>query len=237
MSDLPPRGENRQNQNIRDLMASGVPEMDAIREQLTQKQFLACQTYIQGGSLVECLKSAMSKEKYALMNKKGRLERDLKMDRVFNYLQRRYIALAKEKIEKDSLLSATERRAYLASVVRTPIGDIGPESPLAQTCETRPLKGGGEAVRIAMPDKLTAIRLDAELSGDLDNKKADQQINIALMLGRLPDTSGVPSADPAPSAVVARRVVSVTELPEEPAPGVKRRGRPRKPCLIDREEP
>jgi hypothetical protein len=95
-----------------------------------------------------------------------------------------------------------------------------------------------------MPDKLTAIRLDAELSGDLEDKKQDQQINIALMLGRLPDTSGIPQVDIAASAVVAKTVTTVIEAKQTPRPlppapstfPIKRKPRQRKLAPVEQEE-
>ena len=75
------------------------------------------------------------------------------------------IERAAEKVageEGRRFLSLLEKRAYLAMVVRTPIGEIDEKSPLCQAVEW-----GKNGRKIKMPDKLRALELDAKLAGEL----------------------------------------------------------------------
>jgi hypothetical protein len=78
-----------------------------------------------------------------------------------------------------TLLTIQEKRSFLAELVRTPVGSIGPDSRLCQEfyervkVQGKPKDGkteaeGGELLlrrRIRMGDKLRAIELDSKLAG------------------------------------------------------------------------
>jgi len=227
---------NAQQQAIRDRMAEGMTELEAVRLELTPKQFNACQCRLRGGTLKDCMKAGMSEQAFDRFYGKKNLDHDSAMQesRVFNYLQRRYLELARAKVEADSLLTAVERRKFIADVVRTPIGDVDGSSPLAQTCETRQLKNGGEATRVTMPDKLVALKLDAELAGDLKGQDNTQQVNIALILGRLPDTSGIPAASVTSSSPSSP--APTIEISAQPVPTLAPRPRSRARITVPAEE-
>lgn len=102
-----------------------------------------------------------------------------------------YVAKLREPEIRSALLSKDEKRAYLAALIRTPIGEIGPDSILCQeyTSET---SGGGKRGklkqgvypegneksgpsktlrRVKMADKLRAIDLDSKLAGHFEAEK------------------------------------------------------------------
>lgn len=70
------------------------------------------------------------------------------------------------EMKKGMVLSMQEKRAFLALVVRTAIGDIDQLSPLCQQWKEITTEHGG-SVEYKMPDKLRAIELDAKLAGEL----------------------------------------------------------------------
>jgi phage terminase small subunit len=90
-----------------------------------------------------------------------------------------------------NVLSLAEKRSFLADVVRTPVGEVDVGNKLAQGVRYR----DGEMVEMKMPDKISAVKLDAQLAGELIEKP--QQINVgiqmvnarldALELPKLPD--------------------------------------------------
>lgn len=92
--------------------------------------------------------------------------------------------------ENLKILSLKEKREYLASIVRTPVGDVTENSPLAQKVKrtSRTDKGGTtDTEEIELPGKLRAIELDARLAGELDGGKPDGGlVNVTLVRLELP---------------------------------------------------
>lgn len=76
-------------------------------------------------------------------------------DRIANI--REVVAAA---MQNSSYLVLTEIRQFLADVVRTPVGKIDRNSKLAQKYEY-----GVTGLKVWVPDKLSAIKLDCELTG------------------------------------------------------------------------
>jgi hypothetical protein len=94
-------------------------------------------------------------------------------------------AVVESKGEAIALLTIEEKRRFLAELIRTPIGNIGPESPLCQEFSEDTVAGGsrgqlrrgnapsGNEVaaepilrrKVKMADKLRAIDLDSKLAG------------------------------------------------------------------------
>ena len=74
--------------------------------------------------------------------------------------------------EIGAFLTASERREYLARIVRTPIGLVNEQSDLCQYAEFTE-----QGRKIKMPDKLTALKLDAQLCGDLNANETTVNIN------------------------------------------------------------
>jgi len=66
-----------------------------------------------------------------------------------------------EQATSEAVLTIREKREYLASLVRTPVGHVDLDSPLAQ--EVQHTEDG---TKIKMPDKLRALDLDSKLAGD-----------------------------------------------------------------------
>ncbi|MCF7675527.1 MAG: terminase small subunit [Akkermansiaceae bacterium] len=72
---------------------------------------------------------------------------------------------AKAKMTKERKL------IFLAEIIRTPIGEIGPDSPLCQEFSEIFSEKGGTSTRIKMPDKLRALELHSKLVGDFEAEK------------------------------------------------------------------
>lgn len=93
--------------------------------------------------------------------------------------------------ENIKILSLREKREYLAEVVRTPVGKVDEDHPLAQRVKrsTRTDKDGQthETEEIEIPGKLRAIELDAKLAGELDAAKPEGGlVHVALIRLELP---------------------------------------------------
>lgn len=97
---------------------------------------------------------------------------------------------------KAALLSKEEKLAFLAEIVRTPVGEVGPDSPLCQEF-TEEIVGGGRRgklrrghansgnetvgpiitrTRSKMADKLRALELHAKISGDFAPEKHEHVV-------------------------------------------------------------
>lgn len=90
-------------------------------------------------------------------------------------------ATAKEKAGSP-VLTLAEKLDFLASIVRTPVGDLHPRSPLAQEWIEETSEFGSKT-KVKMPCKLRALELHAKLSGELSDKvqvSADDDLKSAL---------------------------------------------------------
>lgn len=99
-----------------------------------------------------------------------------------------------------AILTLKEKREYLASVVRTPVGKVDQNSALAQKVKrsTRRDKDGTEfeTEEIETPGKLRAIELDARLAGELDAAKSEGGlVMVHLVRIELPGSAGEKLAD------------------------------------------
>lgn len=90
--------------------------------------------------------------------------------------------------ENPAFLSLIEKREYLASIVRTPVGEVNENSKLAQKVKRRHRtdKDGSSTAEeeIELPGKLKAIELDAKLAGELE-PRPDQGGMVSVTLVRL----------------------------------------------------
>lgn len=75
-----------------------------------------------------------------------------------------------EELAKRSVIQKEEVVKFLSDVVRTPIGEVGPDSPLAQAYESG--KGG---VRVSFVSKLAAIEQLAKLLGWYAPQKVENE--------------------------------------------------------------
>jgi len=89
---------------------------------------------------------------------------------------KQYYAKLRETAFLANILSLAEKRSFLADLVRTPIGEVDVGNKLAQAVRYR----DGEMVELKMPDKISALKLDAQLAGELVEKP--QQINVGFQL-------------------------------------------------------
>lgn len=95
----------------------------------------------------------------------------------------RRFTFLREQVASAKVLTAQERREFLASVVRTPVGSVNEHSPLAQEV-TYEENERGSRTKVKMPGKLEALKLDAEMAGELSPMAqlltVPIQLNIAL---------------------------------------------------------
>jgi hypothetical protein len=91
---------------------------------------------------------------------------------------------AKRAAEKD-FLSVEEKRAFLAKIVRTPLGEVTKDSEL---CQEWSLTDGERTTteRIKMPSKLDAIKIDNDLATD-----GAQAVGNKAVADVLPDLAAV----------------------------------------------
>ena len=87
-----------------------------------------------------------------------------------------YLSHLRETAFLANVLSLAEKRSFLADVVRTPIGKVDINDKLACGVRYR----DGEMQELKMPDKISALKLDAMLAGELAER--NPQINIGLQL-------------------------------------------------------
>lgn len=91
---------------------------------------------------------------------------------------------AKRAAEKD-FLTVEEKRAFLAKIVRTPIGEVTKDSEL---CQEWSLTDGERTTteRIKMPSKLDAIKIDNDLATD-----GAQAVGNKAVADALPDLAAM----------------------------------------------
>ena len=92
-----------------------------------------------------------------------------------------YFAKLRETAFLANVLSLAEKRSFLADVVRTPIGEVDIGNKLAQGVRYK----DGEMVELKMPDKVSALKLDAQLAGELVDKPTQVNVGFQLINQRL----------------------------------------------------
>ena len=92
-----------------------------------------------------------------------------------------YYASLRETAFLANVLSLAEKRSFLADVVRTPVGKVDIGDKLAQGVRYR----DGEIQELKMPDKISALKLDAQLAGELHESKTELNIGLQLVNNRL----------------------------------------------------
>lgn len=99
---------------------------------------------------------------------------------------KRYLREVRTALHKMDVLSLAEKRIGLAEVWRTPVGEIDENHPLAQEVRRKIVtsKDGTttEEVTVKMPGKLEALKLDAQIAGELNEQ---QQVNVGFNFGML----------------------------------------------------
>lgn len=83
-----------------------------------------------------------------------------------------------QQVLSGETLSKHEKRAFLARIVRTPIGDVSAASDL---CQEHTVTEG--MTKVKMPSKLQAIELDAKLAGELGQEQDRETIAIQINVG------------------------------------------------------
>ena len=165
---------------------------EQIAQTMTEKQLTYVQNKIAGHTVQECVVLAGYKLHKGQENARHHGD-------YMNLKMKAYEKAVMEKVAKEAeakaVLTGKERREFLASVVRTPIGKLDENSPLVQSIERRTTPDGGESVKITMSDKLKAAELDAKLTGELSNGGTSVSVSFDFggLFKGLPDTRGLPS--------------------------------------------
>ena len=92
-----------------------------------------------------------------------------------------YYASLRETAFLANVLSLAEKRSFLADIVRTPIGTVDINDKLAQAVRYK----DGEMVELKIPDKISALKLDAQLAGELVEKSTQVNVGFQLINQRL----------------------------------------------------
>ena len=151
--------------------------MPQAKTGLSLRQKLFVKNLLEGKSATQAFIQAGYSDKGSLQNIGANASRLKRTDRIQTYLKdcRESAFLAEQ-------MSLAERRAYLASVARTPLKDITPDSPLCLEYSETTDAMGNVRRRAKKPNPVDAIRLDSMLAGDLDGSKSQVQSNPFLFL-------------------------------------------------------
>jgi phage terminase small subunit len=135
---------------------------------LNRRQQLFCQYIAEGESQARAYLKAGFKAN-TIQQAGSNAIRLIRTERVASYLSK-----LKELNFAKNALSVSEKRAFLARAVRTPVGEITEASDLAQEVTFSEGKEGSSR-KVRAVDKLKAIELDSKISGDF---YADRNENI-----------------------------------------------------------
>lgn len=102
---------------------------------------------------------------------------------------KQYLSSLRETAFLANVLSLAEKRSFLADIVRTPIGTVDISDKLAERVRYK----DGEIQELHMPSKLMALKLDAQLAGELIEKSTQVNIGLAMVNNRL-DSLNLPKA-------------------------------------------
>lgn len=102
-----------------------------------------------------------------------------------------YLASLREAAFLANVLSLAEKRSFLADIVRTPVGKVDINDKLAQGVRYNK----GELQELKMPDKIGALRLDAQLAGELVEKSATVNVGVQMINNRLEALNLPPTLD------------------------------------------
>jgi hypothetical protein len=147
---------------------------------LTTKQKRFVENHVTKGiSIAESVRRAGYQVKSGRSEDYGSLGcRMLKTERVSDYVTK----LKRKAFLKDSL-SLEEKRAFLASVVRSSPSQVNADSPLCQEYAEEVDQQGNVKRKVKLVSKIEAIRTDNNMSGDNFADRQDQsQVNPFLFL-------------------------------------------------------
>lgn len=104
-----------------------------------------------------------------------------------------YLRQLREASFTANVLTLAEKRAGLADAWRTPVGQVDENHPLAQevTIKEYTDKEGnvtGTEKKVKMVGKLEALKLDAQLAGELKESTASASVSLNLCMERLGDS-------------------------------------------------
>jgi hypothetical protein len=131
-----------------------------------------------------------------------------------------YLAKLKEVHFTKQALTYSEKRAWLARAVRTPVGELHEGSDLAQEVTITESKEG-TTKRIKGVDRLRALELDSKLAGDFYADRTPQASNPFLLIVSLgksaPSASLLGDAPSVPSPAMLSNTSNVidAEIVEE----------------------
>lgn len=185
LSKVKARGVSREWKSVsreerRDRVGMSEMGKEVVRLSKAERAFMSKK--LGGGTVAECVKAA---------GWKGASEGNMSWGRWMNEKMERYEAVVMNKAAEADVMSAIERRAFLAAMVRD---GGGAEEGKGMVVKTRWVEDDGrEKVMMQAPgwkDKLRAVELDAKLSGDLKEEKGYEAINVTAILAGLGGTAG-----------------------------------------------
>jgi hypothetical protein len=145
------------------------------RNTLNKRQQLFCHYLTEGDSQAQSYLKAGFKAN-TIQQAGSNAIRLMRTERVSSYL-----AKLKEVLFTKQALSYSEKRAWLAKAVRTPVGELHEGSDLAQEVTITEGKEGTSR-KVKAVDKLRAIELDSKLAGDFYADRTPQASNPFLMI-------------------------------------------------------
>jgi len=135
---------------------------------LSGRQERFCELYVTGKSATAAYREAYGNKKTA---------RAAASRLLTNVNVQKRIAALQEASASAAVMTLRKMPEYLCRVVRTPIGEVSPQSDLCQSYACRGVRMDGEKVRktsvsISMPDKIRAMELDVKLTGGFKKPEA-----------------------------------------------------------------
>ena len=115
---------------------------------------------------------------------------------------REEIARLHEAVGKETLLSILEKRAFLAKVIRTPVGEVDENSPLALevTCEEGKY---GMTKKVKMVSKQAAIEIDNKMAGhDFKDQPTGHKNPFLMLVGICGNSRGDDDREPIEAEIV-----------------------------------
>jgi hypothetical protein len=178
------------------------------RNTLNKRQQLFCHYLTEGDSQAQSYLKAGFKAN-TIQQAGSNAIRLMRTERVSSYL-----AKLKEVQFTKQALTYSEKRAWLARAVRTPVGELHEGSDLAQ--EVTIIEGKeGTTKRIRGVDRLRALELDSRLAGDFYADRTPQASNPFLLIVSLgksaPPASLLGEAQAVTSPAILRETSNVIE--------------------------
>lgn len=161
-------------------VVQSVRKADPAQVQLTERQQKFVRLYVNGMAQGRAYQMAG-------FNPSSRHSADVAASQMLRrpYIAR-YVRYLQQSTQLMDVMTLAEKRIGLADIWRTPVGQIDENHPLAQEVKRKitTTKDGAtfEEVTVKMPSKLEAMKLDAQLAGELNEQP---QVNVGFNFGLL----------------------------------------------------